>query len=41
MMTKTMNVKEYIEYAECRQTGFGRLSVPCVVCVCMHACMHV
>lgn len=23
MMTKTMNVREYIDYAECRQTSFG------------------
>ena len=25
MMTKTMNVREYIDFAECRQTGFGML----------------
>ena len=36
MMTKTMNVREYIDYAECRQTSFGMLMCTCVcVCVCV------
>ena len=41
MMTKTMNVREYIDYAECRQTGFGMLMfLACVyACVCVRACV--
>ena len=43
MMTKTMNVREYIDYAECRQTGFGMLMfLACVyACVCVRACVCV
>ena len=39
MMTKTMNVREYIDYAECRQTSFGMLMCTCVLCVCVCVCV--
>ena len=39
-MTKTMNVREYIEFAECRQTGFGKCLFV-YVCECVCFCVHV